>query len=60
MNAAPRIIVRISQKMIWPFFLPVCAERIASAMVKLLQISTYVLVAPNATFSKWLPVTNDS
>ena len=33
--------------MIVDFLLPVCAERMPSAIVKLLQISTAVLVAPN-------------
>ena len=48
--------VKISQEMMVPLLLPVWAERIASAIVKLLQISTAVLVAPNFTSSRWLPV----
>ena len=44
--------VRISQKMIVPLLLPVCAARIASAIVKLLQISTAVFVAPKLHFEQ--------
>ena len=36
----------------------ICAARTASAMVKLLPMSTAVLMAPNFTFSRWLPSRN--
>jgi hypothetical protein len=47
------MIVRIKFT-ICPLRDPICADRTASAIVKLLQISTSVLVPPSQTFSSWL------
>ena len=54
MNASPSKIVMI-RNVTRAFLLPICAARTASAMVKLLPISTAVLMAPMVTFSIWLP-----
>ncbi len=55
-KASPSSIVSTRNRMTVLLLLPVCAERMAIAIVKLLQISTAVFVAPNFTSSKWLPI----
>ena len=55
----PSTIVTISQLTV-PFFDPTCADRTASAMVKLLPISTTVLMPPSRMSSSLLPSTHAS
>ena len=49
-----------TRKVIIDFFWPSCAARTASTIVKLLQISTPVLIEPMARFMNWLVLANAS